>query len=287
MLPDEAREYIEKDPRNAEVLQPYIIGRDLNRRPDFSGSRWIINFQDWPLERCEEYPLLIERVRRLVKPERDKKKRAQRRDRWWIYAERAPELYATIAGMKHVLAISRVGNSLQPIRIATGPVLSMDTVVFALADFGSQAILSSSAHTCWALRYASMRRTIRYIPSEVFLTFPRPLSTHNLVELGERLDVERRSLMLSRGWGVMETYRRVHDPAITDTDVLSLRRIHSAIDQEVLAAYGWSDLDPQIGHHRTKIGMRWTVSLEARFELLDRLLEENQRRAEASGVVLS
>ncbi len=48
----------------------------------------------------------------------------------------------------------------------------------------------------------------------------------------------------------------------------------------VLAAYGWDDLDPKIGHHPTKIGIRWTVSPEARFELLDRLLVENHRRAE-------
>lgn len=39
------------------------------------------------------------------------------------------------------------------------------------------------------------------------------------------------------------------------------------------------DLDPEIGHHPTKIGIRWTFSPQARFELLDRLLEENHRRA--------
>ena len=45
-----------------------------------------------------------------------------------------------------------------------------------------------------------------------------------------------------------------------------------------MRAYGWEDLDLKIGHHPTKIGIRWTVSKEARFELLDRLLEENHRR---------
>jgi len=45
-----------------------------------------------------------------------------------------------------------------------------------------------------------------------------------------------------------------------------------------MRAYGWEDLDLKIGHHPTKIGIRWTVGKEARFELLDRLLEENLRR---------
>ena len=37
--------------------------------------------------------------------------------------------------------------------------------------------------------------------------------------------------------------------------VVNLREIHSAIDHAVLGAYGW-DLDPEIGHHPTKIGTR-------------------------------
>jgi hypothetical protein len=68
---------------------------------------------------------------------------------------------------------------------------------------------------------------------------------------------------------------------VQDSEIVELREIHEAIDHAVLDAYGWSDLDPQIGHHLTKIGTRWTVSRDARFELLDRLLEENHRRHRA------
>ena len=64
-------ELISLDQRNTEVIQPYVIGRDLNQRPDCSGSRWIINFSGLSLEQAEEYSACIERVRRLVKPERD------------------------------------------------------------------------------------------------------------------------------------------------------------------------------------------------------------------------
>lgn len=39
------------------------------------------------------------------------------------------------------------------------------------------------------------------------------------------------------------------------------------------------NLDLVIGHHATKIGTRWTLSRRIRFELLDLLLEGNQRRA--------
>ena len=83
-LTDEQKdELIAHDPRNAEVIQPYVIGKDLNQRPDCSASRWVINFRDWPLERAEEYPDCIDIVRRLVKPERDRNKTRQRREIWW------------------------------------------------------------------------------------------------------------------------------------------------------------------------------------------------------------
>jgi len=279
MTEEQARELIAHDPRNADVLQPYVIGQDLNQRLNSSASRWIINFRDWPLTRAEEYPAALDIVRRLVKPERDRNKRAQRRDRWWMYAERAPELYRAIADLDYVMAISRVSSSIMPVRVSTGPVYSEAAVVLALEDFANLAVLSSSAHTVWTVRYASTLETrTRYTPSDVFLTLPRPEPTPELHRLGERLDTERRALMLSRSWGLTTAYNHVHDPADRDPEVLSLRELHADIDHAVMGAYGW-DLDLEIGHHPTKIGVRWTVSPRARFELLDLLLEENHRRA--------
>jgi len=70
----------------------------------------------------------------------------------------------------------------------------------------------------------------------------------------------------------------VHDLDEHGPAVVRLREVHAAIDEAVMRAYGWEDLDLKIGHHPTKIGIRWTVGKEARFELLDRLLEENLRR---------
>ncbi len=279
MTEEQARELIARDPRNADVLQPYVIGQDLNQRPDSSASRWIINFRDWPLSRAEEYRDALDIARRLVKPGRDGNKRAQRRDRWWIYAERAPELYRAIADLDHVLAISLVSNVVMPVRVPTGPVFAHACGVFALDDYASMAVLSSAAHTVWTVRYCSTMRTdVRYAPSDVFLTLPRPDPTPDLRRFGQRLDSERRALMLSRSWGLTTTYNHVHDPADRDPEVLALRGLHAEIDQAVMDAYGW-DLDLEIGHHPTKIGTRWTVSPRARFELLDLLLEENHHRA--------
>jgi hypothetical protein len=200
--PGQAQELIARNPRNAEVLQPYVVGKDLNQRPDCSPSRWIINFYDWPLDYAEDYPDCLDIVQRLVKPERDRKREADRRINWWRYCRRAVDLYEAIAGLDHVLAISLVSNAIMPARIPTGQVFAHKCAVFALEDFASLAVLSSSAHSAWTIRYTSTMRTdINYSPSDVFLTMPRPTPTSELAELGEELDLARRELMLGRSWG--------------------------------------------------------------------------------------
>ena len=55
LSPEEADVMLDNDPRNAEVVRPYLIGEDLNQRPDGSPSRWVIDFRDWPEERAREY----------------------------------------------------------------------------------------------------------------------------------------------------------------------------------------------------------------------------------------
>jgi hypothetical protein len=170
-----------------------------------------------------------------------------------------------------------------PLRIATGPVLNEKTVVFATADYGDQALLSSSVHLLWTVKYSSTMRTdINYAPSDAFLTLPRPRQTENMATLGRILDTERQEIMLRRALGLTSVYNRLNDPAITDqsdTDIARLRKIHREIDDCVIAAYGWNDIHLDHGFHAYRQTIRWTVGGAARAEILERLLEENHRRA--------
>src|SRR6185437_7958611 len=101
------------------------------------------------------------------------------------------------------------------------------TAVWALDDFASLAMLSSSAHQVWAIRYTSTLETrIRYAPTDVFLTWPRPAPSPDLERLGEQLDTDRRELMLSRSLGLTKLYNQIHNPTITDPAIMNLREIH-------------------------------------------------------------
>ena len=289
---EEAQEWIAADARNAEVLFPYLNGEDLNSRPDSSASRWVIDFNDWDEVRAAGYGLPYRRAAELVKPERQRRKpdgsyalRNPLPQRWWQYAEKRPAMRNAIADLGEVLVIARVSKTVMPMRVRTGQIASEACVVFATDTYGTQAVLSSSLHQLWAITYGSgMRTDPRYTPSDVFETFPRPSITSDLDRIGRLLDLDRREIMLRRNLGLTRLYNLVNDPTLpasSDNDIARLRALHTELDEVVLEAYGWSDLDLEHGFHTHRKMERWTPSPSARAEILDRLLEENHGRAKS------
>lgn len=280
---NQVNEWVKADSRNKEVLFPYLNGDDLNSNPDSSASRWVIDFNDRSEEKAKSYTAPYKHLFQYVKPEREKNHRKVYRDYWWQYAEKRPALRKAISALKEVLVLTRVSKVIVPVKIKTGIVLSDALVIFASNSYADQAVLSSSMHQYWAIsRGSSLETRLRYTPSDVFETFPRPQNTDALAAIGKALDEERREIMLRRQLGLTKLYNLVNDPDISDSsdaDVARLREIHRHLDETVMAAYGWSDVRLNHGFYEYRKMIRWTVCPEARIEILDRLLEENHRRA--------
>ncbi|WJK41579.1 hypothetical protein O7608_03890 [Solwaraspora sp. WMMA2056] len=279
--PDQAQALIAKDPRNKDVLFPYLNGEDLNTSPDCSATRWVINFHDWPIERAQLYPDCFAIVEREVKPERERNKySASARNRWWQYERRRPELYKAIEGLDRVLAIALVSKTGLPITVPTGQVFSHMLGVFATDRFAHLALLSSKFHFSWwtTKGESSLRNDARYTPSDGFETFPQPELTDRMDRVGDELDSYRRSVMLGRELGLTKLYNLVHDERVASADIRRLREIHVEIDKAVAEAYGWSDLRLNHGFHETRQGTRYTIDPAMQVEILDRLLELNHKR---------
>ena len=163
LTPEEAQALIDKDPRNRDVLFPYLNGEDLNSRPDQSPSRWVINFKDWPLDResapegydgpvARDYPDFIRIVEEKVKPERSRLATgdATARDRarrWWQFARPSINFYEAIKPLSRALARSPRERS----RFRPSPriVASEATVVFALEGWAEFGLLQSAIHVVW------------------------------------------------------------------------------------------------------------------------------------------
>ena len=276
---EEAKTLLAKNSINQDVLFPYLNGEDLNTRPDQSSSRWVINFQDWTLEQSETYPDCIKIVREKVKPERDLNNRKVRRERWWQFAERAAGLYSSIKDLDRALAIPIVTKYVTCTWVDTNIVYSHALVVVASESDADYALLQCTFHDNWArLCSSSLGGTLRYTPTDSFETFPFPSIMQTLSNIGERYYQHRQSIMLSRQEGLTKTYNRFHDIQETAEDIVRLRALHKEMDEAVAKAYGWDDLELGHGFHETKQGLRYTISEEARREVLGRLLRLNHER---------
>jgi hypothetical protein len=302
MSPDEAKALITKNPKNQDVLFPYLNGEDLNSTYDQSPSRWVINFKNWALSPehddpkkpkgapyASDYPDCLEIVERLVKPERAKNSDKKRREIWWQFTRPTLELYEAIAQCDRVLVVSRVSKYFSIVYAQHGWVYNERLTVF-IPFRGAFSLLQNSFHESWMLLYGSTLETRpMYTPSDCFETFPFPTLTpeteKELEAIGEKYYNQRQQIMQTTQLGLTKTYNRFHDPNDTADDIQQLRELHIQMDYAVMKAYQVRDfakenplLDLNHDFHQTKQGLRFTISETARRDILDRLLALNHQR---------
>lgn len=332
--PHEACSLIEKNPKNKDVLFPYLNGEDINTNPEQSPSRWVINFFDWTEEKCQtEYQDCFKIIELLVKPERQRKDekgnyvlRRPLPEKWWIYADKRPKLYHTIEPLAQVLVVARVGKYQAFVFSPCNKIFHEKIVVTAYSEYYHSSVLNSEIHQCWARKYSSTlggMSTVNYSPSDCFETFPFPQNQVPETELllgqiGENYHNHRQQLMLKTQLGLTKTYNQFHNKQLsvlneilTESEIekkygketlnlwkhlfrtentcsfneavagiLELRRLHKEMDEAVLKAYGWTDIN--LAHDFYEVDylpendrIRYTISPAARREVLKRLLELN------------
>ncbi|MBV1937024.1 hypothetical protein KUF83_10685, partial [Streptomyces sp. BV286] len=231
---------------------------------------------DWSEDRARSYPEVFSIIERDVKPERLKNNRKSYRDYWWQYAEKRPAMISAVKGLDRVLVVARVSKTGLPVFVPTGQVVSEQTVVFATDQLADLALLSSGIHYSWAIaRASSLKGDLRYTPSDVYETLPRPTATTAMEDAGQTLDDMRREIMTERKLGLTSLYKIVHDPTESSSDIQALRSSHRQVDEAIVHAYGWSDLEPNHGFHETRQGTRFLINPTLGREIMDRLLELN------------
>jgi hypothetical protein len=157
---------------NRNVVLRYMNGDDLTSRPDTSGSRWVVNFRNWPRDRAasgswldgtesqqqawlcansvpsdhpgwvaEDFSSVFAIVELTVKPERATNKRPARRERWWIYGDYAVGLESQLFNTGHATVVSQTAKHRAFVRVPVGTVFDQKLVVFPQSDFGTFANL--------------------------------------------------------------------------------------------------------------------------------------------------
>ncbi|WP_420464647.1 Eco57I restriction-modification methylase domain-containing protein [Panacagrimonas sp.] len=306
LAPGQARRMLDADPRNAEVVFPYINGDDLNSDPGQQPSRWVINFWDWPEEKAKTYALPYEWLVENVKTERLANNDKGAREKWWLFLRARSELYHAIGRGRHferhpdgwspasrqpprVLAITRVSKTLAFSFVDSNIVFSDATVMFSLGRGRDFALLQSNIHAVFAWQHASrLKSDLRYSQTDALEPFVFPdgfsgAQNDPLDGLGDRFHQARIDVMLADRIGLTKVYNRFHTDTERDPRFHGLRALQREMDVAVARAYGWNDLDLSHGFHEVPYlpendRVRFTISETARVEVLRRLSELNRQR---------
>ncbi|MDD3194598.1 MAG: restriction endonuclease [Paludibacter sp.] len=240
LTPEEAQALIEKDPRNKEVLFPYLNGDDLNNNPDQRPSRWVINFFDWTEEKAREYPDCYKIIEEKVKPERQRwaldkngneivgeyALRKPLPEKWWIYGEKRPGLYRAISKMDNVLVVAKTAKYIGTFLYNSKIVLDQSLTIGVYKDFKSIAIIQCSLCDVYSKTFGTTMETRFRFNIENLETFPFPqnLTTsqvQKLEEIGETYHEHRRQLMLRMQLGLTKTYNAFHAKEIQESRIKS------------------------------------------------------------------
>ncbi len=255
LQPVEAWGMIEADPKNREVMFPYMIGRDMIEHG--GPTRWIIDFAQRDLLSAMRYELPFARVKKEVMPvvmeraEREKKAKGEEvtrytriAQRWWQFYDYRPGTVAAINSVPRYIACSRVTKRAIFEFVSHAIHADNSLVIFPLADDYSYGILQSGFHWAWFLaRCSTLKGDFRYTSDTVFDTFPWPQSPNPaqvkaVAEAAASLRALRREIMTENGWSLRQLYRSLETPGAN-----RLRNAQSALDAAVRAAYDMKDSD--------------------------------------------
>ena len=296
------KQLIDRNPKNAERILPYIGSDELNSSPTHTPDRFVIDFGEMTKEQASGWPDLLHILREKAKPERRRSKSPEVVAwPWWQFWRTRRELYEAIRGLERVLVIGRHSEYMSLAFLGSKTVFSDALAVFALPGYDAFALLQSRIHEVWAKFVgSSLKDDPRYNPSVCFETFPAPGTGFELLDksidvAGRNYYENRAILMVRNNQGLTATYNRFHNPDENDSDIIRLRELHAVMDRAVLDAYGWTDVqttckflldyeeaedtDESITGRRKKKPWRYRWPDDVRDEILARLLELNAERA--------
>lgn len=237
-----------EDAQYSDVVRPYLDSDDIAYSPTHSPGRWVIDFNQLPLESAAKYPAVLSIVKDSVKPVRDGNKDEVFRKVWWLFGRPRIEMRTALSGLDRYLSVGRHGKRMLVARVDPRTMASDATCVFAFDDDYSMGILMSRAHDAWAWAQSStLKGDLRYTPTTVFATFPWPdpvdEATRQKVATAASALYERRSeLCLEHNIGLTKLYNQMDDGAFAD-----LAALHKALDTAVVEAYGWPKTVAQDG----------------------------------------
>ena len=259
----QAGSFLKKNPLNADVVNPYLNGREL-LSGDGTPDRWIIDFQRRAITEAMFFAEPFEHIKSNVLPQMEridakeasrgiedslyeriqKRQLVPRLKNWWQLRRCVPDTVSKLSKAPRYIACSMVTK--RPVFVFLQGNIRPSNLVqsFALPDDYSFGLLQSSAHWIWFVEKCSkLKSDFRYTPESVFDTFPWPQdpsakAIEAVATAGREVRRIREEALQHLKGGLRALYRTLELPGANP-----LKDAHAALDAAVLSAYGFDPKD--------------------------------------------
>ncbi|WP_027727690.1 DNA methyltransferase [Treponema sp. C6A8] len=263
---DKAKELLDKNPKNKEVLFPFLIGDRLVGAKKSQPDRYVIDFRKQDIFAASTFKELFTIIEEKVKPEKNAKAEEEKRKNeetlkknpnakvnhdhenayksWWQFFRPRNEVMNILESKKRYIVCSRVTK--RPIfEFISSEIHPNDAlVVFPLEDDYSFGIFSSTIHWLWFnARCSSLKGDPRYTSDTVFDSFPWPQNPkekdiRQIAKLSCELRIKRNEIMEKNNFSLRDLYK-----LIESTPNNPVSEIQNKLDNAVKLAYGIKDDD--------------------------------------------
>ena len=250
----EAQKLLTADARHKPYVKPFINGSDLLSGKYLTAPEYVIDLSELDLLQASALPdlLAIPRARVLEdwqsdaakeKEElgRDRGEHQNRIDAWWALKRPRDDLQQALKRLPRYIACSAVMKRPTFVFLSSDYLPTNALKIFAFADDYSFGVLQSSTHWLWFVTKCSkLTERFRYTPESVFDTFPWPQTpdakaVRAVAAAGREVRRIRAETLPTLKGGLRALYRTLELPGANP-----LKAAHAALDDAVLAAYGFS-----------------------------------------------
>ena len=261
LLPkEEAKALIKSDPRNRDVLKPYLTADELLSTNPPAPGRYVMDFHPRSMLEARAYAEAFARIEQAVLPDRqekanneDKRNREARAEnqnarvnhhhqnflnKWWLLSYPRSALMKKLRGLPRYVACGRVTK--RPIFVFVDANVNPNDAlqVFTFVDDYSFGILQSDIHWRWFVeRCSTLKGDFRYTSTTVYESFPWPQApslaqVREVARAAVNIRLLRAQLMKDHNLTLRGLYRSLELPGDSP-----LKRAHARLDAAVRKAY--------------------------------------------------
>jgi hypothetical protein len=258
-----AQRMIKANPKNAEVLKPYLIGAELVGKKGSQPQRYVIDFSQLTLPEAKQYPEPYAHILKEVQPEREKLAEEQEKENaqilqinpkatldksyiqynryWWQLIGKRLELLEEMKGLNRYIVCSQVSKRNIFEFICKDITPNAAVMVFTFEDDYTFGILQSKYHwEWWKAKGSTLKGDYRYTVDTVWDTFPFPQKpTQKKIEAVAQASVAlrqgRRDFMQKFDHTLRDLYREMEEDVTNP-----IHKLQNALDKAVGEAYGFA-----------------------------------------------